>query len=67
MTETDPTAPMRQKRSRDRRQTAYDIIKNLALEAGTMQHQRDGDGYDEFIGLLESGEFELIFNARQEK
>jgi hypothetical protein len=34
------------------------------LEAGVMRHSRDGHGYDEFIGLLQSGEFRLIFESK---
>lgn len=49
-----------------RRQSAYEQLKRLALEAGIMQHWKDADGYDEFIKLLESGEFELVFQSKQE-
>ena len=49
---------------KDRRKSAYEIIKRLALEAGVMRYWKDGDGYDEFISLLESGEFELKFEAK---
>lgn len=49
-----------------RRKAAYDLLKELAQKCGIMQHQRDGHGYDEFIGLLESGEFKLEFVSTQE-
>lgn len=45
--------------SMTRRKEAYDLLKELAQKCGIMQHGRDGHGYDEFIGLLESGEFQL--------
>ena len=45
-----------------RRQAAYTLIRNLAQEIGVMHHSRDGHGYDEFIDLLQSGEFRLIFS-----
>ena len=46
-----------------RRQAAYKVLKVLALEAGIMRHMKDSDGYDEFVGLLESGEFVLKFES----
>lgn len=45
--------------SMKRRQEAYDLLKALAQKCGIMQHSRDGHGYDELIGMLENGEFEL--------
>lgn len=52
---------------RKRRQAAYKLLKTLALESGTMQHWKDSDGYDEFIGLLNSGELVLRLEAQGEK
>lgn len=45
--------------SMERRKQAYDLLKALAQKCGIMQHGRDGHGYDELIGMLESGEFQL--------
>lgn len=45
--------------SMTRRKEAYDLLKALAQKCGIMQHGRDGHGYDELIGMLESGEFQL--------
>lgn len=56
-----PKQSMKQKNfiSMKRRQEAYDLLKALAQKCGIMQHGRDGHGYDEMIGMLESGEFKL--------
>lgn len=42
-----------------RKTAAYDLLKELAQKCGIMQHGRDGHGYDEMIGMLESGDFQL--------
>jgi hypothetical protein len=39
----------KQKISRNRRARAYDIIKALAIRAGYMAHERDGEGLDRFM------------------
>lgn len=55
-----------QKALKERRQSAYKLLKQLAMESGVMQRWKDSEGYDEFIGLLESGEFVLKLEAKQE-
>jgi len=52
---------------KERRQVAYKTLKTLAIAVGIMQHWKDSNGYDEFIKLLENGEFELKFVDKQEK
>lgn len=54
-----------QKALKQRRQAAYKLLKQLAMESGIMQYWKDSEGYDEFIGLLESGEFVLKFEAKE--
>lgn len=56
-----PPQSMKEKNaiSMERRKQAYDLLKELAQKCGIMQHGRDGHGYDELIGMLESGEFKL--------
>lgn len=61
------TPAQKQHEYRQRKLKAFRLIKQVALEAGIMQFDTDADGYDEFIGLLDSGEFELRFEVRQEK
>jgi hypothetical protein len=55
-----------QKALKARRDAAYKLLKALAMESGVMQFWKDADGYDEFIKLLESGEFKLEFASTQE-
>lgn len=55
-----------QKALKARRDAAYKILKPLAIESGVMRHWKDSHGYNEFVGLIQSGEFELTFNAKQE-
>lgn len=42
-----------------RKTSAYDQLKELAQVNEIMQHQRDGDGYDKLISMLESGKYRL--------
>ena len=42
-----------------RRGEAYDLLKDLAMKCGIMQHERDGGGYDKMVSLILSGELEL--------
>jgi len=49
-----------------RKTAAYDLLKELAQKCGIMQHGRDGHGYDEMIGMLESGDFELEFVSKND-
>jgi hypothetical protein len=50
-----------------RRWQAYNALKELAQKCGIMQHGRDGHGYDEMIGMLESGEFQLELVQQETK
>lgn len=45
----------------ERKVASHNLLKELAIKCGVMQHSRDGSGFDEFISLLESGEFKLEF------
>lgn len=60
------TPAQKQHDYRQRKLEAFRLVKQIALEAGIMRFDTDTDGYDEFIGLIQSGEFELTFNAKQE-
>jgi hypothetical protein len=43
------TNAQHQQDSRERRAAAYEIVKNHAMDAGFMQHERDGEGYDKYV------------------
>lgn len=44
-----------------RKIASHNLLKELAMKCGVMRNSRDGHGFDEFISLLESGEFKLEF------
>lgn len=48
-----------QNTSAQRRARAYWALKLAALDAGYMQHPRDGTGFDNFMNDIESGELEI--------
>lgn len=52
-----PQTQKQKNRLYDRRtQDAYAMVKKMAMDAGFMEHTRDGSGYDVFIKKLADGE-----------
>lgn len=45
----------------ERKVASHNLLKELFVKCGIMRHLRDGDGFDEGLKLLESGEFKLEF------